>query len=119
MPIRSNDPREDAQDFYNSMIRDLIEDIPLPDGRFQPRLNFKELVKRVLDRPKAAQIMTQLLHQTKGKSDSDQQQIDLHGTWIMAALIKAFGVEDSSIQMTRMMAPRYYEAARTLLSHVK
>jgi hypothetical protein len=33
----------------------------------------------------------------------------------MAALIAAFGQEAESVQMVRMTAPKYYEAAVTLL----
>jgi hypothetical protein len=115
MPVRSNDLMQQSQDFYEAAIRDLVEDIPLGDGRYRPQLNFTELVRRVSEKPKLAQLAVQMLHQMQNQPEAEQRAIDLHGTWMMAALIAAFGGEDPSVQMVRTTAPRYYEAAVTLL----
>jgi len=115
MTIRSKDPMQQAQQFYEAMIRDLIVDVPLDDGRYRPQLNFTELVKRVTEDPKPAQIAAQFLRQADIDSDVERQQADLHGTWIMAALISAFGVEDDTVRWMRKAVPDYYEAAVLML----
>ena len=106
---------QQAQKFYEAMVRDLIVDIPLEDGRYRPQLNFAELVQRVKKDPKPAQLATQLLEQATIDSDDKRKEADLHGTWIMAALISAFGVEDDTIRWVRKIVPTYYEDAVKLL----
>ena len=115
MTIRAREPMQTAQQFYEAMVQDLILDVPLEEGGYRPQLNFAELVKRVIEDPKSAQMATQLLHQADIDSDEKRQQADLHGTWIMASLISAFGVEEDSVRWTRKMAPSYYENAIKML----
>jgi hypothetical protein len=119
MPVRSNNLLQESQDFYQAAIGDLVEDIPVGNGLYRPQLNFTELVRRVAEKPKLAQITVQMLHQMQDQSEEEQRVTDLHGTWMMAALIVAFGMEDASVQSVRMNAARYYEAAVTLLRDVQ
>jgi hypothetical protein len=117
MPVKSNNVFEEARVFYEAMIRDLIVDIPLPDGRFRPQLNFNELVARVSETPKPAQVLVQMLADSRG-TEEELKTSALHGSWVFAALVAAFGPDDPSIQMVRNMAPEYYEKAVEVLRHV-
>jgi hypothetical protein len=117
VPVHSSNVFDEAHSFYEAMIRDLIEDIPLPDGRFRPRLKFNELVERVIQKAKPAQVLVQVLAESRGTAE-ELKTAALHGSWVMAALIAGFGADDPSIQMVRGMAPESYEKAMELLSHV-
>jgi len=107
MPIKSNNPFEDGRALYERMVKELIVDIPIGGGMYRPQLNLSGLVKLVLEQPKAAQVATQML----AEANEDKAVAQLHGTWLMMALIAAFGEEDTSVQLTRKMAPDFYESA--------
>src|SRR5262245_52831498 len=104
-------PVKEAQDFYEGMIKDLVVDIPVGDGQFKPLLNFTELVARTRRSPQAVQIAIQLLAQANPANDLEKRQGDLHGTWMMSALLEAFGPDNDAVRFTRMIAVEYYEAA--------
>jgi hypothetical protein len=109
MPIRDNNPFEEAQALYQHMINKLITDIPIEGGMYRPQLNFTELIRLVMEKPKAAQVATQMLAEVK--EETDKAAAKQHGTWLMMALIAAFGMESEPVRWTRMMAPEFYESA--------
>jgi hypothetical protein len=108
MPIQSNNPLEEANAFYQRMIKECITDTPLEDGRFLPQLNFTCLIKLVKEQPVSSQILTQLL---ADPPEEENEVAQLHGTWLMMALIAAFGPDSDLVKLTRRTAPNLYETA--------
>lgn len=109
MPIKSRNPMEEAQSFYQRMVSELIVDIPVGEDLYQPQLNFTGLADLVRDDPQSAQLVTQWLAQEVDGEDGEQAR--QHGVWLMMALLVVFGPDSPVVKTTRFIAMDFYEAA--------
>jgi hypothetical protein len=109
MPVHSNDLMAEARALYQRMVDECITELPVAGGPPTQQLNFTTLLELVRQQPKAAQLATQLLAQVD--DDSGKATAELHGTWLMMALLENFGPDSDVVRVTRKRASGLYESA--------
>jgi hypothetical protein len=109
-------PIENAFAWYQFVVDKAIEDRPQEDGTVIQACNMPMLAEFVKAEPKSAQLIVQLLHQgIPDAAGAAGEAAALHGTWICAAYMIAFGKFGNASLMLRDFAPKYYAAALELL----